>query len=193
MVALARPHWSSAPGSSAATSSRPTGRWRRCWRVAAAAALVAVLRPRVRCRRRGPGRRARVLRWPSIVGAWSHSLDKVDAQNTAEAIRARYGGGPYAFMGNEDLPLCFHMGSVIPVVRKPDQLLRTGRRASRGSCVIEALGDDRRPPSPVVARAHEVRGRQHALPRGRAGHASAGPAAGAGAARGEARRFRLKT
>ena len=83
------------------------------------------------------------------MGAWSQSLDRIDAQNAADAIRTRYGGGPYAFVGNEDLPLCFHMGSVIPVVRKPDQLIALAARHPR-LVLIEALGDDRRPPSPAV-------------------------------------------
>jgi 4-amino-4-deoxy-L-arabinose transferase-like glycosyltransferase len=84
-----------------------------------------------------------------VVGGWWHSLDKVNARNTAVAIRGRYDNGPYAFMGHEDLPLCFHMRAVIPVVRKRDQLSALAAREP-ALVVIEALGDDRRPSSPEV-------------------------------------------
>jgi 4-amino-4-deoxy-L-arabinose transferase-like glycosyltransferase len=84
-----------------------------------------------------------------LVGVFAPSLNPLNARSVAHQIRARYGDGPYVFMGKEDLPMCFHMRSVIEVARNRQQLYQLAA-ANSGTIVIEPLGDDRRPPSPAV-------------------------------------------
>jgi 4-amino-4-deoxy-L-arabinose transferase-like glycosyltransferase len=86
---------------------------------------------------------------PLLVGVFAPSLNPLNARSVAAQIRARYRDGPYVFMGKEDLPLCFHMRSVIEVARNRQELYKLAA-ASPGIIVIEPLGDDRRPPSPAV-------------------------------------------
>ena len=57
-----------------------------------------------------------------LMALWAPTLHPVDTRQIAAALHERYGNGPYAFLGKEDLPLVFHMKRIIPVARNQGEI-----------------------------------------------------------------------
>jgi 4-amino-4-deoxy-L-arabinose transferase-like glycosyltransferase len=64
----------------------------------------------------------------AALGLWEPSLEPVNCRTIAPALGSRYGEGPYAFVGKEDLPLVFHMQRIIPVARSSAAIARLAGR-----------------------------------------------------------------
>lgn len=75
-----------------------------------------------------------------LVGLWAPSLNAENIRAIPPALATRYGDGPFALVGKEDLPLVFHMRRTIPVVRTDAEI--AALVAQRPDVVaIEPLGD----------------------------------------------------
>jgi 4-amino-4-deoxy-L-arabinose transferase-like glycosyltransferase len=79
-----------------------------------------------------------------VVGLWAPSLNAVNCRTIAPQLEARFGSGPYAFVGKEDLPLVFHMRRIIPVARSQEQIAALAGREPP-VVVIEPISGTNRP------------------------------------------------
>ena len=70
------------------------------------------------------------------LGWWFPSLQSANPRTVAAAIRDQFGPGPYVFYGGENLPLVFHLRSILPVIRDESELAKTLRR-DPGVVVVE--------------------------------------------------------
>ena len=118
----------------------------------AAAALVLTAAVTVAWRRWGADAGARTFAAAiaaafAVLSAWAPTLTPDSPRSAAAVLRARYGDGPYVFHGGESLPLVFHLRSIIPVTRTPEELAAHG--AGAAPVVIQRL-DERNPPAPGV-------------------------------------------
>jgi 4-amino-4-deoxy-L-arabinose transferase-like glycosyltransferase len=77
------------------------------------------------------------------LGLWAPSLEPVNCRTIAPALRAKYGDGPYAFVGKEDLPLVFHMRRIIPVAKSAGEIAALGARRP-AVVAIEPIGGTNR-------------------------------------------------
>lgn len=79
-----------------------------------------------------------------VVGLWAPSLNPLNCRTIVPQLEARYGDGPFAFAGKEDLPLVFHMRRIVPVVRSESEVAELGTRRPR-FVVIEPISGTNRP------------------------------------------------
>ena len=105
------------------------------WDVALAALLLsAVAAVALAYRRRGRELAVAVFAGAAPVvmfaaaGLWEPTLEPVNCRTIAPALADRYGDGPYAFVGKEDLPLVFHMRRIIPVARSAAEIANLAGR-----------------------------------------------------------------
>lgn len=87
-----------------------------------------------------------------LVGLWAPSLNSENIRAIPPALAARYGDGPFALVGKEDLPVVFHMRRILPVVRTEAEIAALVARQP-DVVVIEPIGDNNKPRAAIVEEA----------------------------------------
>jgi len=71
---------------------------------------------------------ANVVILAGVVGWWAPTLNQPNIRAIPPALTAKYGDGPFAFIGKEDLPMVFHMRRVVPVARSDQEIANLAAR-----------------------------------------------------------------
>jgi hypothetical protein len=71
---------------------------------------------------------ANVVILAGVVGLWAPTLNQPNIRAIPPALAARYGDGPFAFIGKEDLPMVFHMGRIVQVARSDQEIANLAAR-----------------------------------------------------------------
>ena len=109
-------------------------------------------------RRRGAGAGVTALAGVNVVllavlvGLWAPTLSRPNIRDISAAVVSKYGEGPFALVGKEDLPMVFNMRRVLPVVRTEAEIADLAARQP-DVVVIEAVGANKKPRGAVVEEA----------------------------------------
>jgi 4-amino-4-deoxy-L-arabinose transferase-like glycosyltransferase len=71
---------------------------------------------------------ANVVILAGVVGLWAPTLNQPNIRAIPPALAAKYGDGPFAFIGKEDLPMVFHMRRIVPVARSDQEIANLAAR-----------------------------------------------------------------
>jgi 4-amino-4-deoxy-L-arabinose transferase-like glycosyltransferase len=87
-----------------------------------------------------------------VVGLWGPTLNEPSIRVIPPALASRYGDGPFAFVGKENLPLVFNMRRIIPVVRSEAEIANLVARQPN-VVAIEPLSGGNKPHKAIVEEA----------------------------------------
>jgi 4-amino-4-deoxy-L-arabinose transferase-like glycosyltransferase len=95
---------------------------------------------------------ANIVILAGVVGLWAPTLNQPNIRAIPPALAARYGDGPFAFIGKEDLPMVFHMGRVVQVARSDQEIANLAARQP-DVIAIEPISGTNKPRKSIVEEA----------------------------------------